>query len=269
MKTNWAAAVLLALMPGLCFAVETSTTVIKPAAAAQLNLGKAVPQSGAVAVSTRTYIDKLKDPDANVRKEAILYLGMEKKQKNLPYLQKMLKDLDNNVRRVAIDACMRTGTAKIIGPAILEMLKSEKEVGATNAAIDALGRIKYVEALPEITKRLAHQFPTVRTYAIKALGEYNDPQTYPLVIEKLLDPAEGVRFEAMKVVSKLKIEPAEPNLIENLKYPMGAIRREAARALGEVGSRAVITELEKLKTDKDRSVAAAAASAIENINKTK
>ncbi|MEW6039917.1 MAG: HEAT repeat domain-containing protein [Elusimicrobiota bacterium] len=220
-----------------------------------------------VAQPPKSNIEKLKDFDPNIRKNAVIFLGIEQNSNNLPHLLKMLKDKNGEVRRVAIEACVRSGSTKKVAPAILELLKVETEVGPLNTAINSLGQMKYTEALAEIKKNASHPYPTVRTYSVKALSEYNDKETYPLIVEKLLDPAEGVRLESMKAVVKLNIKTAEPNLIKNLKYPMEIIRREASKALGETGSSSAKPELLKLTQEKDMSVVLAAKEAIEKINK--
>jgi HEAT repeat protein len=58
-------------------------------------------------VDARTNLEKLADPDYLVRRNAVIYLGAEKKKENVPQLLAMLSDQNTEVQRAAVSALVR------------------------------------------------------------------------------------------------------------------------------------------------------------------
>ncbi|MDI6641837.1 MAG: amidohydrolase family protein, partial [Elusimicrobiota bacterium] len=223
-----------------------------------------------VHIDTRTAIEKLSDSDVNIRRDALISIIAERNEKNIPYLMKLLKDKDSQIRRFAIQGLVDSGgSVEKISLAILKLLKSEKDIAVQIACMNSLGRLKYRPAVELLVEFLNHEYPILRSYAVRALGEIADPKTYLEIVKKIGDQAEGVKVEAMRVAVKCKIKQAITNMIKNLSHPIGVVRKEAVIALGELGDASVKKELEKLLTDTDKSVVEAAKDAIEKITRKK
>ncbi|MFH2071138.1 MAG: HEAT repeat domain-containing protein [Elusimicrobiota bacterium] len=219
-----------------------------------------------VEADTRTNVDKLSDQDPGVRKRAIYSLSAEKKQGSIKYVMGMLNDPDAGVREAAIRVLGDTGKKEVVGPAVLATLRKERETAPVITGMSVLSKMRYTPAIPVIKSKMEHPFPLIRTYAIVSLAEFNDPSSYQAIKEKINDPAEGVRIEVMRVCAKKKITSAIPDIVKNMKHPISVVRREAAAALGEIGGRVEIQELEKLLDDTDMFVVKVTKEAIEKIS---
>ena len=230
------------------------------------------PESSEIAVSTapqvgeRTNIDKLSDPDPMVRRNAIIYLGSEKKKSSVARLLIMLDDENAEVRRAAINALAAIGDSRAAGP-LMDKFKKETNINIKMNIIIALGELKSAAAIPLLKTVLKDPYPAFRNEAVHAFGKINSVETYKDIVGMLNDEAEGVRVRAADVVGKLKLRSAETLLIKNLKDPVAVVRQACAKAMGEVGQVSSMVELEKLLEDKNESVVAAAKDAIEKIRK--
>ncbi len=219
-----------------------------------------------IAIDTRTDIDKLSDTNREIRKNALISIGTKREKKAIKHIVKILKDKDIEIRTIAVNILGEMGHSEIAGEKILEVFKTDKDnANFQMACIIALGKIKYKPAIPYLRERLNHLHPLVRTYTVSALSEFNDPTVYPLIKEKILDPAEGVSIEAIRASVRCKIKTAIPLIKEKLKHPVSGVRREAVLALGELGDRTVISDLEGLLEDKDASIVDAVKKSIEKI----
>ncbi|OGS27800.1 MAG: hypothetical protein A2297_01215 [Elusimicrobia bacterium RIFOXYB2_FULL_48_7] len=220
-----------------------------------------------VRADSRTNVEKLSDPDASVRTTSARVLSRERDRKYLPDFIKLLNDKNPIARRIAVDALIEISTGPEMAAPVLALLKTEEELNVKLSCINAVSRVKYEPALKYLVTMADDQNPVIRTYSLSALGEFNSPGTYSLIEGKIKDPAEGVKIEAVKACVKLKIKTALPEIVELLKYPIAPVRREAASALGELGDKSVRKNLEKLLSDKDKSVAGAAKEALDKIAK--
>jgi HEAT repeat protein len=233
----------------------------------------AAAQNYAVRTDTRTNIDKLSDPDWIVRRKAILYIGIEAKERNIKYLVKMLKDDSLDVRKTALqailDSCVGAESRKAAARTILDNFDQEKNIAMQVNYVKALGTLKSKAAVPKLKLLLKHPYPLMRTYAVKTLTEINDPETYPLFPPLLVNEAESVRIEAARAVGKFRIRSAVPNLLADLDYQISGVRNAAAEALGEVGGEDAVPKLEKLLEDKDAQVAETAKAALAKIRNRK
>lgn len=222
-------------------------------------------------IDTRTNIDKLTDTDSIVRRNAVIFLGTEKKVKNIKYLVKMLNDETPAVRRVTVrslvESCITTNAKKSVVQSILDHFDSEKDTGVQIDCIEAFGQLKSKKAVPKLKLLLKHRYPLIRTYTTKSLGEIADVTVYPLFVKMLINETGSVRIQSAKIVAKLKIKSAVPNLLTNLKHPINKVRRAAVDALGELGDAKVLPQLEEMLNDKDKRVVQKAKFAIKKIKK--
>lgn len=255
--------VLVVLTALLCFAAgwaaDKKTAVKKNKAEPQTAIAPAEQTSGA-----STNLQKLEDTDPAVRRNALIYLGAERKKENFGVLSKMLADPEAEVRRAAVNALAISGDSRAAST-LIEKFKAEDNVNVRVNIVSALGEMKSKGAIEMMKKLLKDPYPAFRNEAVRALGKINSPETYPRIAAMLRDESEGVRVMAAETVARLKIAAAVPDLQKNLENPVGVVRRSAADALGAVGDISVKESLEKMLKDTDQSVVKAAESALEKI----
>jgi hypothetical protein len=224
-----------------------------------------------VEIDTRTNLDKLTDTNWIIRRNAVIFLGAERKTKNIAYLVNMLNDGVPAVRGAAINSLVKSCTTKntkiTVVQSILDRFDSEKDMTTQIDYIKALGKLKSKKTVAKLKLLLKHPYPLIRTYAIRSLGGMADATVYPLFVKMLVNEAESVRIQSAEVVARLKIKSAVPNLLANLKHPVGKVRKTAVYALGELGNRGVLPQLEEMFNDKDKYVVKMTSSAIKKIKK--
>ncbi len=231
----------------------------------------AVPSdTAAVAVSSgaadaRTNLEKLSDTNPYVRRNALIYLGNEKKKENVPQVLAMLADESADVRRAAVNALAAFGDRRAVQP-LIEGYKKEANLGVKMNIITALGDLKSSLSVPLLRSLLKDPYPVFRTEAVRALGKINNPETYREIAAMLSDEAEGVKIMAANVSANLRLGASAPLLVKNLANPVAEVRGACALALGQVGDSSAVKELEQLLNDTDSTVAAAAKEAIALIN---
>lgn len=219
---------------------------------------------------TRTNVEKLTDENPMVRRNAVIYIGSERKKENVPALVPMIDDASVEVQRAAIDALAKTGDTERVAPVLTGKFSREKNYAVKQNIIVALGDLQARSALPLIKAQLKDPFPGMRNEALRALGKINDKQTYGDIVAMLKDESEGTRMMAADVVGKLQLAAGAEQLRKNLKDPVSLVRRSSARALGQLKASSALADLQLLLKDTDVGVAAAAKQSIEEIKgKTK
>lgn len=214
----------------------------------------------------RTNLEKLYDPDPIVRRNAIIYLGTERKKENVPSLIKMLDDESPEVKRAAVNALANIKDSRAVSP-LIDRFKAETNLNLKMNIIIAMGELKSAVSVPTLKTLLKDPYPAFRNEAVRALGKINSPDTYKDIVAMLNDEAEGVRVITADVAGVLKLRSSVPLLVKNLKDPVAVVRRACARAIGQIGEISALPELEKLLQDKDQQVILTAKEAIEKINK--
>jgi len=119
------------------------------------------------------------------------------------------------------------------------------------AAIDVLGRIRPLYAVPWMLGRLKDPHADVRARTCHAMGCIGDPNTAPGLIQALGDPEWPVRAMAAKALGRLRHVDAVPALCSTMADDSWWVRSNSAAAvgaMGESGERALIGMLD----DEDR-----------------
>jgi len=119
------------------------------------------------------------------------------------------------------------------------------------AALDVLGRIRPLAAVPWLVEHLADADDDVRARTCHALGAIGDPETAEPLIRALGDRAWPVRAMAAKALGRMGSDAALPWLRRALGDPEWWVRSNAARALLALGSRG-LDALEAALDDEDR-----------------
>ncbi|MHB9154474.1 MAG: HEAT repeat domain-containing protein [Endomicrobiales bacterium] len=214
----------------------------------------------------RTNLEKLSDPAPLVRRNAVIFLGAEKKKGNVTALLRMLADDNAEVRRAAANALASAGDLRAVAP-LIEKFNAEKNLGVKMNIVVALGDLRSASSLGLLTSLLEDPYPPFRSEALRALGKIDSKESYPVIVARLEDEAEGVRVMAAEVSGRLKLPSSVPQLLKNLAHPVPVVRRSSAQALGEVGDETALPDLEKTLQDADASVAAAGKDALAAVTK--
>ncbi|MBN1823909.1 MAG: HEAT repeat domain-containing protein [Endomicrobiales bacterium] len=213
---------------------------------------------------TRTNIEKLSDENPRTRRNAVIYLGSEKKSSNVPHVIRMLKDDDIEVRRAAVNSLVMIGDQRAV-KALINRFPKEPNMNARINIVTALGDLKAEAAISLLKKMLKEPYPVFRSEAVRALGKIGSPETYKDVVAMISDEAEGVRVTASQVAGNLGIKAAVQPLVKNLDNPIAIVRKAAVEALAVIGDASARPQIEKLSSDENASVASAAKEALKKL----
>lgn len=213
--------------------------------------------SPAYADSTKELLDKLKDKDATVRRNAADALGQNADKEAIPALIKALADEDLYVRRFAAQALGKIGPdAKDAVPGLSKLVKDEHKQVA-EAAAEALGKIGGAAAIKPLIEAVEDKAGSSmsRRRAIQSLGAMG-PDAKPAVS------------------ALLGVVTAKPtaNKKDKKKANSDDLRTDAIRALGAIGPDAkdavpVLSDIVSAKKGKDKGLKQAAADALKKIEK--
>jgi HEAT repeat protein len=213
--------------------------------------------SPAHADSTKDLVEKLKDKDSTVRRNAADALGQNGDKEAVPALIKALGDEDLFVRRFAAQALGKIGPdAKDAVPGLAKLVKDEHKQVA-EAAAEALGKIGGNAAVKPLIEAVEDKAGSSlsRRRAIQSLGAMGP--------------------EAKSAVSALlAVVTAKPTMNKKDKKKANSddLRTDAIRALGAIGPNAkeaipVLSDIVSAKKGKDKGLKQAAADALKKIEK--
>jgi HEAT repeat protein len=134
-------------------------------------------------------IDALKDKEPHVRVAAVEALGRMKEPRAVDGLTKALRDQDHLVRAAAANALGKIGGATA---ALLPLLK-DAQWGVRQATVEALARMREIEAVPSLLPLLKDKDKDVRCATAEALGQMRDERALQTLIECLADAQSDVR----------------------------------------------------------------------------
>ncbi len=220
-------------------------------------------QSGRAGAATPALIERLLDPDPNVRRIAAQALGQIKDAQAAPGLIERLWDEYPDVRRAAAWALGEIEDSQAAS-SLLQAL-GDSEVSVQEAAAEALGKLDNAAALAEqgvitaLLDVLAQGWEPVRRAAVRSLGSLGARigQRFPDAAEAILvsvtaalsDPDVDVRRQAARALGEIsrKREYASADvlsgLIGALHDPDEETRRSAAAALGTLADEQAVEGL--------------------------
>lgn len=225
------------------FVAELKTSLWWGRAQAAENLGLAGAQR-----ATSQLTEALSDEVPEVRLRAAKALGMVGgRSAVLPLVDALAEP--NRWSTIRIADILTEMRGDVVGELISAFPRLNEN--ARLAAIDILGRIHRLEAVPFLLSRLDDPESNVRARAAHALGAIGVIDAAPQLKEALADPAWPVRAMAAKALGRIRDDRAIPELCMTLRDREWWVRANAAEALRLAGPKG-IEALENMLQDDDR-----------------
>ncbi|MEM9486840.1 MAG: HEAT repeat domain-containing protein, partial [Cyanobacteria bacterium P01_F01_bin.116] len=140
---------------------------------------------------------------------------------------------------------------------LIERIEKLDNPAVINNVAEALGKIKPITAIPDLSNLLEHQNPYIRGTAAKILGEIRSKDAIPALLKAVENNSEDFSIhEILIALGKIGSEDAVPTLLEKMTSPYSEIRANAATALGEIGSEDAISVLLKAIENEEEEFAA-------------
>lgn len=176
--------------------------------------------------------DRARNPDAGIRRVAMLGLAESVDPGAVDLLLAGLKDADAGVREAAAKSLdEHSGLPAALG--LIEALDDAEE--AVRLAAAEPRRQEGTGLRPRLIERAQETGGAysafVRASALRALRDVRDPSAMPVALAALTDPDIAVRREALGVLGYLKADAALPALLLAATDPEPAVRRAVMAAL--------------------------------------
>ena len=177
--------------------------------------------------------ERLRDPDATVRRIALLDLADQEDERLLPWLLHLLRDESAPVRAEA--ARRLAAWERADGVQALVGALGDDDAEVAEAAAESLAELKDPTCGIWVLPALASSRAFVRAHALRSLRELRLAACLAPAVELLDDAEADVRREAVAVVGWLKAPEALPRLTRLARDdPAAEVRRAAAASLGFV-----------------------------------
>lgn len=195
---------------------------------------EAVTRLGTVALTA--LIDKLNDPDADVRKFVIDVMGNIHCSECVMPLLSSLDDEDLNVASAAAEQLGNLGDSSVV-PALLESISNRPSVFFRFNALAAIGKLAAPAPVPPVITELAGN-DLLRKPVYECLGSIADESAFPLLLEGLSSKQKSSRNAALNSLYRIYIRSSYP------------VQQELTLMLHNyVGNSLVLTVKEAFSTD--------------------
>jgi len=203
----------------------------------------------------------VRDPDAEVRRQAVWALGELEAATAVPMLIPALKDADTETRKQAAWALGEIQSKDAVEA--LTPVTKDADVEVRKQAVWALGNIEDKRALPALEAAVRDANVEVRRQAIESIGQLDDlHKAPPALITALKDEDEEVRKSAVEALGQLEDEDAIPALIPLTKDADVEVKRAAVEALSSIGGPRAVEVMAGLLKDGDPEIRKIAAEAL-------
>jgi HEAT repeat protein len=190
----------------------------------------------------------------NVRVSVVSAIGALGDQTAVPHLGIALKDPSDLVRINAamalFDVAQRLQRPHAgLRELCLKALRDNNVYVVKNAA-RTLGLVGDEDALREITVLIKQeQRPALLSNLVQALGTFNDKRSIKVLSRLMRHESWEVRFEVIRALGLVEGAEREvyPLLLQGLKDPAVMVKEQSIHALGLLGNKKAIPQLEKLK----------------------
>ena len=214
---------------------------------------------------------RLKSSDLEERREAAMMLSRLDGDAAVSALVSALTDASPGVRALAV-AGLGERSDKSLVPLVAARLTSDKDAFVRKTAAYALGSFSGTERTSALIAALKDKDQEVRGAAAVSLGDHADAAAVAPLAAALSDRSDFVRARAAQGlgVNGRAATQAVSGLVRLLTSDKdGEVKRQAATALGLVGDRSALPELERASRDSDSYLAQAARDSIRMIEGTK
>jgi len=225
-----------------------------------------------------------------IQADAARALGLIESKGALPFLRRMLKASDADLRQKILAAAagakkegeegeevhpeVRRAAALAINriqpkaaqDALLAALASDQAT-LLGAAMAGLANLEAEPGRERMVELLAHPEAAIRKTAAACLGRLHEPMAVPGLMSLLDDPDPEVRKEAVIALNHIKDKQAIEPLCRRMEDGDSEVRRVTAIALGNTRTRqpAVVQALVKGLSDRDPKVRQASLAALANV----
>jgi len=170
-------------------------------------------------------IELLSDPDQEVRAAAMLVAQSFDDPRVVPATIGLLKDPDWWIRITAAETLGRLKDPRGVQPLVEALADPE----ARWAAVEALGRIGHLGAVPGLSQLLSDPAPEVRIEVIQALSHFEHPQMLDFVKNVARqDPSRAVRGRALEIAREMAARQHAPLADEEALRQAAQIARSGA-----------------------------------------
>jgi len=203
----------------------------------------------------------VRDPDAEVRRQAVSALGELESAAAVPMLIPALKDADIETRKQAASALGEIGSKDAV-EALIPLTK-DADAEVRKQTVQALGQIEDKRALPALEAAVRDANVEVRRQAIEAIGQLDELRSAPpALITALKDDDQEVRKAAVEALGQLEDEEAVPALIPLTRDADVEVKRAAVEALSSIGGARAVEVMAGLLKDGDPEIRKIAAEAL-------
>ena len=190
----------------------------------------------------------LADSSAEIREHAAFALGQMHNPAAVEPLLGALRDTTPGVREQAAFALGQLRDPRAVEPLIAVVGDANAEV--RSQACFALAQLRDKRATPKLVAALDDADKEVREHAAFALSQIRDPAAVPALAGKLKDADPEVREQVVFALSQLKAPQAVEPLIQALGDQSDEVQAQAAFALGQIQDRRATAPLIRaLKSD--------------------
>jgi HEAT repeat protein len=186
-------------------------------------------------------VERLRDPDLGVRREAIRALGDLRAREAIPRIVDAIEAMGEWSNLLLVMALVRMGPEST--PAVAALLLASGSPGMTKALLQVTSRLG-LATNPETIRALgSHPDPEIRVEAVRVLGSIApSPDASAVCLAAMNDSEWPVRALAASSLGRLRDERAVPRLARAMGDPAYWVRHhvaEALAALGEPGGEAL------------------------------
>jgi HEAT repeat protein/beta-lactamase regulating signal transducer with metallopeptidase domain len=203
----------------------------------------------------------VRDPDVEVRRQAVSALGELESAAAVPMLIPALKDADVETRKEAASALGEIQSKDAV-EALIPLTK-DADVEVRKQAVEALGQIEDQRALPALEASVRDANVEVRRQAIESIGQLEEMKSAPpALIAALKDDDHEVRKAAAEALGNMEDEAVVPALVPLTKDADVEVKRAAVEALSSIGGARSVEVMAGLLKDADPEIRKLAAEAL-------
>lgn len=211
---------------------------------------------------SETLIELLKSRYAEKRIQAAVTIGKLKEVKYITPLSNCLSDIDERVRRAAIESLGRIADARCINPLIMAL--KDDDPMCRKVAVLYVSRFEDERLIPIFISMFEDNVPTVPDTIVQAFKSIGEKAVDPL-IEALERASSFTKKYAALSLGVLADVRAVPPLIEIVRDKNWQVRKAGALALGQMQDKRAISILGMSLEDEKEEVAIESAKALAKI----